>query len=129
MREGRVRYANGDGQPRPSRQAQRFHAGRVSFHSPRLNARLLNLSTIGAAIETSEAPRIGSELICELETDQTLAMIPGHIRWCRLGGTTSDEAGDVIPVYRAGIEFANGTPRNLLRILRAAGLQRTAGEA
>ena len=130
MPEGRVRYpAAGERRSRPARQARRFHAGRVSFHSPRLHARLLNLSAGGAAIEASEAPRIGTELMCELETDQTLAMIPGQVRWCRLGGTTSDEAGDVIPVYRAGIEFSSGTPRNLLRILRAAGLQRTAGEA
>ena len=81
------------------------------------------------AIETSETPRIGSELLCELETDQTLAMIPGRVRWCRLGGTANDEAGEVVPVYRAGIEFASGAPANLLRILRSAGLQRTAGEA
>ena len=128
MPEGRLGQP-GSGARRRARQAHRFHAGRVSFHSPRLNARLLNLSAVGAAIETSEPPRIGSELLCELETDQTFALIPGEVRWCRLGGTTHDEAGDVIPVYRAGIEFRDRTPQNLLRILRAAGLQSTAGEA
>ena len=118
----------GNGRSRSSRQAHRFHAGRILFRSARLNARLLNLSTVGAGIETSEPPRIGSELQCELESEQTFALIPGEVRWCRLGGTTS-EGGEVVPVYRAGIEFNNGTPRNLLRILRAAGLQRTDGEA
>ena len=130
MPEGRPRRARATARQRqPTRQARRFHAGRVTFRSPRLNARLLNLSTIGAAIETSEPPRIGAELLCELETDQTFAMIPGEVRWCRLGGTAHDESGDVIPVYQAGIEFLNGTPQNLLRILRAAGLRRTDGEA
>lgn len=112
----------------PQRQARRFHAGRIVFHSPPLSARLVNLSAIGAAIETSQPPRIGSELLCELETEQTVAMIPGEVRWCRLGGTKTDEKGDVVPVYRAGIEFTNGTPRNLLRILRSAGLRRTADD-
>ena len=129
MPDGAARSRVGRGISRHGRRAQRFHAGRVSFSSPRLSARLINLSTTGVAIETSETPRIGSELLCELETDQTLALIPGRVRWCRFGGTTSDEAGDIVPVYRAGIEFADGAPANLLRILRSAGLQKTAGEA
>ena len=116
-------------QARSRRQVRRFHAGRVSFRSSRLDARLVNLSANGVAIETSDPPRIGAEVLCELESDQTLALIPGEVRWCRLGGTTSDEAGDVVPVYRAGLRFTDGTPGNLLRILRAAGLQRSAGEA
>ncbi len=115
--------------PRPARQARRFHAGQISFRSPRLDARLVNLSTIGAAIETSDPPRIGAEVLCELETEQSSALIPGQVRWCRLGSTASDEAGDVIPVYRAGIQFLNSTPGNLLRILRSAGLHRTNGQA
>ncbi len=114
---------------RPTRRARRFHAAQVSFRSARLNARLLNLSALGVAIETSNPPRIGAELQCELENEQTFALIPGEVRWCRLGGTASDEAGDVVPVYRAGIHFTNRTPRNLLRILRAAGLDRSSGEA
>ncbi len=121
--------ASSDRPPPPSRQTRRFHTARISFNSSRLNARLLNLSASGAAIETSEPPRIGSELQCELESEQTLAMIPGEVRWCRLGGTTSAEDGDVVPVYRAGIQFRNGTPQNLLRILRAAGLERTSGDS
>lgn len=118
----------GNGRTRPSRQARRFHAGRVSFRSSRLNARLLNLSAEGVAIETSDPPRIGAEVQCELESEQTSALIPGEVRWCRLGSTTTD-GGDVVPVYRAGIQFLNGTPQNLLRILRAAGLRRTDGKA
>ena len=111
------------------RRAERFHASHVAFNAPRLTARLLNLSTDGAAIETSDPPRIGTEVVCELESDQTSAVVPGEVRWCRLGRTASDESGDVVPVYRAGIHFVNGTPQNLLRILRAAGLHRTDGEA
>ena len=114
---------------RKVRRERRFYTARVSLHSPRLSARLLNLSTAGAAIETTDQPRIGAKLLCELESEQTLALIPGEVRWCRLGRTTNDQAGDIIPVYRAGIHFDNGTPRNLLRILRAAGLQRSVGEA
>lgn len=112
---------------RAPRQAPRFSAARVSFRSTRLTARLLNLSTFGAAIETSEPPRIGARLHCELESEQTFALIPGEVRWCRLGATASNEAGDVVPVYRAGIQFSNGTPQNLLRILRAASLGRSRG--
>ena len=99
--------------PRQLRQARRFEASRVWLRSPRLKARLLNLSAGGAAIESSDPPRIGSEMLCEIESEQTLALIPG----------------EVAPVYRAGIRFRNGTPGNLLRILRAAGLRRTDGEA
>ena len=123
-------HSNGaDRRSRPPRHERRFHAGRVSFRSAVLNARLLNLSANGAAIETSDQPRIGAEVLCELENEQTSTLIPGEIRWCRLGRTTNNESGEVIPVYRAGIEFSNGTPQNLLRILRAAGLRRSSGEA
>ena len=83
----------------------------------------------GAAIESTDPPRIGAEVMCEIESEHTSALIPGEVRWCRLGGTASDEAGDVVPVYRPGIRFSNGTPRNLLRILRAAGLRRGSGES
>jgi hypothetical protein len=98
----------------------------VSFKAPTLRARLLNLSADGAAIETNVPPRIGAEVLCELENQQTTVMIPGEVRWCKLGSTSSDEGGDVVPVYRAGIRFSNGMPQNLLRILRAVGLQRSA---
>ena len=118
-----------DRRSRALRQARRFRAGHISFRSSRLDARLLNLSASGAGIETSDPPRIGAEVLFELESEQTSTLIPGEVRWCRLGRTANDEGGDVVPVYRAGIRFSNGTPRNLLRILRAAGLRRPAGEA
>ncbi len=112
------------------RRTPRFHAPRVLFRAPRLRAEVLNLSTSGAAIETTDSPpRIGTEILCELESEHTLALVQGQVRWCKLGGTTDGASGDVIPVYRAGIHFPNGSPRNLLRILRSAGLQRPAGNS
>ena len=113
----------------PARQARRYPALRVSLRSSRLSGEVLNLSARGAAIETrGTPPRIGADVLCELETEQTVALVAGEIRWCRLKSTASDGNGDSIPRYRAGIRFTNGSPRNLLRILRALGLQRPRGE-
>lgn len=109
----------------PSRQAPRYRAHGVALRSPSLRAELVNLSLGGAAIQaTGQAPRIGSEVLCELESAHTVAAVKGHVRWCRLGGTTQNGDGEIVPVYQAGIGFTNGAPGNLLRILRAMSLVR-----
>ncbi len=112
------------GHRRATRQTPRFPAASVQLRSRHLEARLINLSRGGAAIESSEQPRIGAAVVCELETDHTAALLEGEVLWCNFAGTSNGNNGDVHPVYRAGIRFTNGSPRNLLRIVRSLGLKR-----
>jgi hypothetical protein len=72
-----------------------------------IDAGLLDLGLAGLAIETET--RLGTETPVELELDSIGARGPlrGRVVWCFFHGTSTAATGEQIPVYRAGIEFAD----------------------
>jgi hypothetical protein len=72
-----------------------------------IDAELLDLGLAGLAIETET--RLGTETPVELELDSIGARAPlrGRVVWCFFHGTSTAATGEQIPVYRAGIEFAD----------------------
>ena len=72
-----------------------------------IDAGLLDLGLAGLAIETET--RLGTETAVEIELDSVGARAPlrGRVVWCFFHGTSTAVTGEQVPVYRAGIEFAD----------------------
>ena len=68
------------------------------------NARILNLSLTGCAVETSKYLTIGRtyplKLLGEIHVSVTAEAV-----WCRLIGTARNRRTEIEPVYHAGFEF------------------------
>jgi hypothetical protein len=72
-----------------------------------VNAGLLDLGLAGLAIETET--RLGTETPVEIELGSLGGPTTprGRVVWCFFHGTSTAATGEQIPVYRAGIEFAD----------------------
>ena len=84
------------------------------------NARILNLSLDGMALETSEYLQVGRSYSLKLTHDDEELPLRGRVVWCRLVGTASGADGDTVPRYSAGLHFENllsGTAREVHRFL------------
>ena len=71
------------------------------------DARVLNLSLDGMSLETNSPLRIGRDYSLRLDEGSHQIPLKGTVVWCTLVKTTRDARGDVQPVYRAGVHFAD----------------------
>jgi len=96
----------------------------ISAGSEQLDAvaRILDVGSIGMKLETMENLPLGRQATFELVARSRRLRIPGRVAWCRLVRTVKTAAGDQVPVYRAGVRFAEsfsaGTRDELLEIIR-----------
>jgi hypothetical protein len=87
-----------------------------------LAGRVLDISVAGMAIETHSRLAPQHRLSLRLRRGPELLQLEGRVVWCFLQGTRAGEAGETLPVYRAGIEFANvltDSSRDLLAFLES----------
>ncbi|MCP4205326.1 MAG: PilZ domain-containing protein [bacterium] len=70
-------------------------------------ARVLNLSLDGMSLETNNPLKIGHEYSLRLDEGKNQMPLKGTVVWCTLVKTTRDSKGDVQPVFRAGVHFAD----------------------
>ncbi len=107
--------------------------GRKSRRHPRLavegvsggfvlsaNAKILNLSLDGMALETSDYLQVGRSYSLKLAHENEEVTLRGRVVWCRLVGTEQLEGGEAAPVYSAGLQFEDlrsGTVREVHRFL------------
>ena len=70
-------------------------------------ARVLNLSLDGMSLETNSPLKIGREYSLRLDEGSHHMPLKGTVVWCTLVKTARDEKGDVQPVFRAGVHFAD----------------------
>jgi len=71
------------------------------------DARVLNLSLDGMSLEANNPLKIGREYSLKLDQGSEALPLKGTVVWCTLVKTTRDERGEVQPVYRAGVHFAD----------------------
>lgn len=69
------------------------------------DAKVVNLSLDGLAVETSSYLQVGHEYSLRLEHASRPMHVRGRVAWCSLVRTSRDRRGDVAPVYRAGLHF------------------------
>ena len=73
---------------------------RLTAHT--LEARLVDFSRSGIGLETHVALRIGATYRFRLFSGRGRTLT-ATVRWCRLRATRRGRAGEVLPVFRAGL--------------------------
>lgn len=66
---------------------------------------IINISVGGAAIETTRRLNIGAEYTLKLEDRGRAVALKGIVVWAVLAEGKKGPRGEVVPVYRAGVEF------------------------
>lgn len=69
------------------------------------DARVLNLSVDGMALQTFNPLKVGREYSLKLNQGVSTIPLAGRVVWCTLVRTEPNEAGDITPVYQAGVHF------------------------
>lgn len=79
--------------------------------------RILNISIGGAAIETSKRLNPGSEYTLKLEDVGKTLTIKGVIAWSVISQSSKGPRGELVPMYRAGIQFTNIITEKTARLI------------
>ena len=70
-----------------------------------LDARILNMSLTGMAIETTTSLRMGSPYWLRVDDGEIQLRFKANVMWCKLVRSERDANGDVRAIYHAGIDF------------------------
>ena len=104
-----------------TRSQPRYEVEDLRVLSP-VGAKILDVGAVGMGLETMEKLPLGREDTFELAARTRRLRVPGRVTWCRLVRTIRTASGDMVPVYRAGVRFAESvspSSRNeLLEIIR-----------
>jgi len=82
-----------------------------------LDARILNMSLTGMAIETGSVLKVGGDYWLRLSQDGNPLRFKTTVQWCRLVRNERDAAGEVRAVYQAGLDFRDGLDDNARQVL------------
>ncbi|MBZ5588834.1 MAG: PilZ domain-containing protein [Acidobacteriia bacterium] len=70
------------------------------------NARIVNMSITGMAVETNAQMRVGRKYsITFRHADDATLRLAGSVVWCRMRDTSQTDGGAATPVYAAGFRF------------------------
>jgi len=86
---------------------------------------VINLSLGGLALETNSYLHFGRAYTLKLEDDEYSFSLSGTVAWCSLKKTIKNEAGEVLPIYRAGLKFealSSDRSRELWELIRSHAL-------
>jgi hypothetical protein len=88
-------------------------------------ARVLNVSLAGVALETSLPVRVGRSYTVTLRhDDEETISLSATVVWCHLQGTRRSHLGESLPIYAAGLAFDDTLTENASQLIRF--LQRAA---
>jgi PilZ domain len=83
-----------------------------------LDARILNMSLTGMAIETGSVLKVGGDYWLRLaQPGGAQLRFKTNVKWCRLVRNERDAAGDARAVYQAGLDFRDGLDENARQVL------------
>lgn len=83
-----------------------------------LDARVLNMSLTGMAIETRTLLKVGGKYWLRLPNEDGTLRLPAHVKWCHLVRTETTKRGDVVPLYQAGIDFRSVLDEKARQVLQ-----------
>ncbi len=89
------------------------------------DARVLNLSVEGCALETGSWLQVGQRYNLRVRSGDEKLELSGVVAWCRLVGTRGMKGDDRQAVYRAGLAFGdalNESAHQILDFIRRTGL-------
>ena len=70
-----------------------------------IQIQVINVGLGGMALETHSYLQFGRVYTLRLEGGERSLSLTGTVAWCALRKTTKSSAGEVLPVYRAGLKF------------------------
>lgn len=83
-----------------------------------LDARILNMSLTGMAIETGSVLKVGGDYWLRVSPQDGVPLrFKIHVKWCRLVRNERGAGGDVRAVYQAGLDFRDGLDDNARQVL------------
>jgi hypothetical protein len=71
------------------------------------NVKILNISVGGVSLRADKQLNIGSNYTLRIEGKGKKLLIKGVVVWCLLSESLTDPSGNVVPLYKAGIKFAD----------------------
>ena len=83
--------------------------------------KIVNIGPRGIEIETSERLMVGAEYNFQVQSGPDSVPVRGCVVWSRLDRTMHTHDGDILPIYRAGIEAASASIPGLERVLERQG--------
>jgi hypothetical protein len=90
-----------------------------------MNARVLNLSVDGMALETTSWLHVGKDYHLKVGSGDDYIGLTGRVVWCHLIGSRSRSGDGGGPVYQAGVHFGEALTeqaRRILSFVRRAGV-------
>lgn len=90
-----------------------------------MNARVLNLSVDGMALETTSWLHVGKDYHLKVGSGDDYIDLTGRVVWCHLVGSRSRDGDGGGPVYQAGVHFGEALSeqaRRILSFVRRAGV-------
>ena len=92
--------------PSERRQYPRYEVAGLGGHLVvPIKMEVINLSLGGLALETSSYLQFGRNYSLRLKGESSDLALTGTVAWCALRRTARSAAGEVLPVYRAGLRF------------------------
>ncbi len=82
-----------------------------------LDARVLNMSLTGMAIETTSFLRTGGQYWLRVPSGDNQLRFTADVMWCRLVRNEKSASGDVRSVYQAGIDVRGGLDEHAREVL------------
>ena len=89
-------------------------SGTVMFTS---EVKIIDISVDGIAVETTKLLNINKSYALRLKDSNKAISHKGTVVWSSLSRTRRGSGGDVIPVYKAGLKFAEMPPEKAAEIL------------
>lgn len=71
------------------------------------DVRIVDISLTGIGLETNSYLAVGRHYSLRVQRTGEALKLWGRVVWCKMLRTEKNGSGDVLPVYRAGIEFEN----------------------
>lgn len=91
--------------PCERRVQHRLNTRDSTVRGPMVIGHVLNLSRGGMAVETTDGLRIGARHRMKITAPRRQVVVEATVRWCRLLRLRPGPGGDIVPIYRAGLEI------------------------
>jgi len=82
-----------------------------------LDVRVVDLSLTGMSIEAQSALQAGANYTVSVRRREGRLRFPAVARWCHLMGTEESAKGEIVPVYRAGLDFRDALDESARQLL------------
>jgi hypothetical protein len=83
--------------------------GHMTFAS---EVSILDIGMGGVSVKADKRMNIGGKYILKLEVNKKLDSFTCEVAWARMIGTKKSAAGEIVPVYTAGMKFVGLSPEN-----------------